>query len=247
MAPKRKRKRVYNWGAILVALLLPVVAAGIYFSPITSLTKVRVVGARPEDQSALATAIATLKDRPYFLANGRNVESLAMNVPEIKSASLARNLFGRGVLTVTYREPIARIFGAPNLAMDGTGAIYRCRNVDESLPAVQFMDGLPEASAALSGTAPTLAVADLARQARIDPAMQGLPERRIGVFNNGSLCLNIGAARVEFGSHYELDRKFKVLIDLMEKDPTLLNRAKTLNLVDPNRPAMVPLSNENRP
>ena len=188
-----------------------------------------------------------MRDKPFFQANGRNVESLALNVPEVESASLSRNIFGRGVLTVKYRKPVARVFGAANLAVDVRGDIYRCREVDQSLPAIQFKDGMPEPNSAFAATWPAQAVADLATQVSIDPAFEGLPETRIGVFNSGSLCLNIGAAQVDFGSHYDLDRKFKVLTGLLQNDPTLLERSRTLNLVDPDRPAMVPIANENRP
>lgn len=72
---RRRRKRSIKWGPVLVMLLLANVAAGLWFSPVTSAHSVRVEGMDASDKKAVDDALKVLQDVPYLRAKPREVES----------------------------------------------------------------------------------------------------------------------------------------------------------------------------
>jgi hypothetical protein len=77
-------------------------------------------------------------------------------------------------------------------------------------------------------------VADLAVKARsFDPKAQ------ITIWFNrkGALCVNLGEAQVILGAADELDKKLKVLSEIIEQEPDLLTKLESLNLTEPTHPA----------
>jgi len=236
--PKKKKKKpkfLPNWRLILWLLLILNVWLGLTRSPITSLRRVRVETAPAGDQARVRAILAELQNVPCLQINPRNVESLAMNLPEVRSAELTRNIFGSGRLLIQYRHAIARRFNA-NIGISADGVMYPSDNLSEDLPTIQLPPDQPAMSLALVGNWPVVALAQTAVEAQ--GIVPGQPVR-IQVEAGGSVSLYIGSGRVVLGSTEDLDKKLDVLRNHLERNPLELSQVESLNLTRPDAPSVV--------
>ena len=100
------------------------VAAGLLFSPVTAMTHLRIVGAQSYDRGRLSNIGQAIKHRPLLRVNEQSVRSRALENQAVASASYRANLFGRGVLTVRYRRPVARVAGLEDLYLSDRGTLF---------------------------------------------------------------------------------------------------------------------------
>lgn len=242
---RRKRRRTRpRWKPILSVLLVGNVIAGLLWSPVTSLRRVRVEGAADFDQLRIAAILADLKGVPCAQVKARNVESLVLDLPEAESAELTRNLFGGGLLRVAYHRPVARLFNQGNLALTMDGVLYEAHDLPPDLPTIQLRPDEPAPSLGLNAGWQPAQMARLAVQAK-QIAPQG--PVRVGFNNAGEVCLNMGSGLVVLGSLEDLDRKLQVLRDRLERNPLELSQVESLNLVAPESPSVVPKKVESQP
>lgn len=236
----RPKRRPFALGPVLWSLLVLDIALGLAISPITAAHRVRVVGAPEQDQERIARHLQTLRGIPCLRSDRRNVETLIQAGEEIARADFSQNIFGRGVLQIVPRRPVARLDVERPSALSADGTVYATRTDLSDLPLVK-VGGLAKA--------PNLTIA-----AAWEPgAIAGLcaeltakwPKSRwtVEVDNIGVLSLYRGSGGiVVLGSTDDLTEKLKRLEKIMEESPDLLDRVRKIDLTSPRNPVYVPRS-----
>src|SRR5947207_2729037 len=123
MARKSKRRAI-NWGPAFGAALFANVVLGLLFSPLTSVRRIRVIGAQMHDAQRLANLAQGLRGVPFMLVPATNLESSALAPRDVYNASLAHNLFGSAVLRIGYRQPVAILVDVPRIYLDNEGVLF---------------------------------------------------------------------------------------------------------------------------
>ena len=236
MPQKRKRKRTrLNPGPILVLAVIVVFVTGIVYSPLTSLSKVTVSGAKDMDRADIDSILGTLNRIPWVMMNPRWVESRVQRIEAVDHANYSQNIFGRGHLEVFYRVPVARVKSSKSLTvgLDSSGVMFETDSVPDDLPVVEPSKDARNLPVALAGSFPAGDIAALAVKARqLDP----VDKLTIRFDNEGSLCLNMGTGLVILGSSDDLDHKLQVLKDTLDRQPGLLAKLASINLTEPSQP-----------
>ena len=210
MARKRRRRKI-KAGPILWALLVVHVAVGLLFSPVTAATRVRVVGAKRSDETRIERELQQLKDKPCLSVNGRALEEQILARPDVRTAELSRNLFGRGELVMSYYEPVALVNGTKNVVLTDAGFLCATPDVATSLPMLNLPTEAWGASFGLSGVWEPRSVAEVCERSLKQGIIKNLS---ITVTMGGSVCLNSGVTgRVMLGAPDELDEKFEPPFD----------------------------------
>jgi len=238
--PKRRRRRLKpNWGPILWVALFLNVAAGLWFSPVTSVRRVRVEGAELWDRGRIVASIQTLRSVPALNMNPRRLETVLGEHSAVKTVDFRRSMFGSARLQLDYRTPVARIADTDRLVLDGEGVLFRTgRNLPQALPEIKLHSSALKPALAIAGAWPAPRIAELL--AMIPPAIpsEGL---QLEVDSEGAVCLNMKqAARIELGGVDRLEEKLRALEGLLEDNPKLLQEVELLNIVEPTRPATRP-------
>lgn len=226
-------------GGTRFVLVLVILVNGIVAwqnSRLTELRSVRLVGVSEADKASMGVILATAKNVPYSRVNDRNIEALVLNRPNIATAHLERNFLGRGVLTVSYRKPVARIADAEDLALSDTGVLYREPRSLENLPKLEIDPEARTFGLGLMSVVPLRSLAELAVK-----APQTLPTAPLTITfeKTGLLCLNIQDCRIELGSTENLEKKLKALQILLERNRELFQEYERLTLTVPTRPFAV--------
>lgn len=221
-------------GPALVTALIVTLLLGIFFSPITAVSRVQVEGARPVDRQTIEGVLRKLNAIPWAVVNVRWVETRVQQIQAVEHARYSQNIFGRGRLEVVYRTPVARVKGKQSVAMDGAGVMFLSSEAAPDLPVVVRPDSAKDLPMTLAGGFPAGQVAELAIRAK-----QFAPQSNLVIwFNNrGAVCLNVGTCLLILGSCDDLDAKFRALKKLIEQQPDLLGQLDNLNLTEPSHPA----------
>jgi cell division septal protein FtsQ len=234
----RKRKRRLKGGVIWFLVLINV-ALGLCFSPITGASHVRVIGARPSDESRITEELQWLKNKPCVVVLKQTVEQQIYRNPLVKNVDLSQNIFGRAELKTEYYRPVALLKNAKNCVLTENGVL--CPEPDP--PA-----GLPLLEVYPEGTGPDFAISMTWEPANLaavcDRALkQGIIKNlSIVITRNGSVCLNSGVTgRVVLGAPDELDEKFDQIRTILTAQPNLMTQGKELVLVAPKRPVTRPM------
>ena len=131
----RKSAEPVRWPWVVFTFL--VVGASLT-SPWTAARKVRVVGAPPGDQARIEAILSKIRPYPWKLLNTSEVISQVQQEPSVDSARYEGNIFGRGILTVLYRVPVARVGGKADLLLDKKGQLFRGKTILSGLPTFVF-------------------------------------------------------------------------------------------------------------
>lgn len=229
--PKRKRV-VFRpapqfWWMLAVANTL----AGVALSPITAAHKVVVLGAEPFDHQRITESLAPMKRKRWTDDSGRLAEAKLLELPDVESARVERNLFGRGLVRLTYRQPIARVAGAKGIALDAHGIPYPTKRALEGLPVVRFEGDMVGTSGSLWATWNAKAVAEVCRGL---PRIDKYGPFEVFVQQTGVLWLNrLSGGQVKLGSQQSLDAKLDALETILGDQPDLLAPGRTLNVSNP--------------
>jgi cell division septal protein FtsQ len=236
--PKR-RKRSVPWAPILWIAVLANVIAGVYFSPITALRTVRAEGVDASGQSYVRTVMGKLKGQPAMQISPASVESKMLLTSSVSKATFQRNIFGRGTLHLTYREPVARISGKQGLFLSADGAIFR---------SARAYEGLPELRLYANALKPNLSLAGMAPVGRLGWLFANLPK----AFSAESAIVEIEAGGavsltdrksgfvVRLGAPNEFEKKLRRFDEIISDRPNLFQEIRALNLTSPDRAAYVP-------
>ena len=235
---RRRTKRTHLRPRPFIMLGLTVnLFAGILYSPVTAVRKVRVEGGPLNDQARLANLLQQLKGVPCARVNARRVESEAMRNPEIRSASLARTPFGSAVLHIARRTPVARLFAAPNIGLSTEGVFYPASVLDENLPLVELPGDYPKAALTIGNGWRSEDVARLATLVQTIPSKGPV---RIALVGGGRLCLNIDSGVVNLGDFKRLDDKVAWVSKTLKAQPDLFVNVQSISLVKIDAPMFIP-------
>jgi hypothetical protein len=236
MARKSKRKSVINWKPVLGTALCINVIVGLLFSPITSVRHIRIVGAQPHDTQRLNALAQGLRGVPFMVVPTTKLEGSVMASRDVYNAELNHNLFGSAVLRVQYRQPVAELVDPPHIYLDNQGVLY---GSPEAIQGVRQLGLDPEylqPTVALTLPWPSTLVADLCVKLN---SFDQLKDAVVHVDTTGRLWLSeANAGKVDLGGSDQLDEKLRKLKRLLDDDPQLLTRVRSLSLTDPTHPAL---------
>ena len=241
MPSRRKRRRraanrwappvdltPWLWGAVCINIVL-----GLLFSPVTAMNTLKVVGARAYDQERLVAVAQRIHKRPFLRVNANSVQSQVLENVEVASASYRANLFGRGVLEVRYRRPVALIEGG-ELYLSERGAVF----ASPTAPALRVTVVPPmapgEKNLSIIGGWQSGAAASMC-----DNISRKLPDRnwRLVITSTGIVELEPeSGAKVILGSFDDSGKKIDKLVKILEDEPGILERVSSLNLSSPSNP-----------
>jgi cell division septal protein FtsQ len=223
---------------VLWALTFLNVAAGMAFSPITGANQVRVIGAKEFDKQRITRILGSLKDVPCVRVNGYSLEGAVLDLSEARSAELSRNIFQRAVLEVEYREPVARIFGQPGLALSSEGVLFRSQRLLKEYPLLKTPDRTQTPALAFCSPLTGKSLAHVCDNVRRLDQLQAVT---VEVDSKGSVYLHNGfGTRVVIGPPERMDEKLTKLAEILRSRPEILRQAKELNLISPSRAVIVP-------
>lgn len=209
---------------------------GIAFSPLTAVQKVRVIGATTNDHQRITNGVQSYRAVPFARVPFAQWDAKVLENPEVKAAKIEANPFGRAVVNVTLRQPVARIVNS-RVYIDDKGRAFRSNRTFGELPTV-----VPPAGA-FTPTAAFLAPWEVATTAEL---CKNLAEQvpnvvwTVAVSDRGVISLKAGGgAEVELGSSEGLPRKLKKLSDVVKASPGILKRVRRLVLTYPDAPMFV--------
>ncbi len=242
---KRKRKKSNkrwvpptNYTLWLWAIFVVHAIVGLALSPVTSLTLLRVVGAPQFDQSRIRQAVQSVNGTPRLRANSNQIRSLILEKSAVEAVDYRANLFGRGVLTVRYKVPVAIIDEPNGLMLSSKGQLFSSPIATKNLPVLVPPAELDARNLTIVGGWRTREAAKICEK-----VITELPPYnwRIGVSKNGFVTLHPGAgAKVELGSFDDSEAKIRALAKILKDDPTLLTKVSKLTLYSPDKPVYEP-------
>lgn len=238
--PKRRKRRKLrlNWTLTIWLMLIANVAVGYVYSPISSPTKIRVIGAPREDQMRITAYLTDLANLPFSKISIRQVETQVVANPAISGADFTLNPFGRGILRVKARTPVARISNAKNVVLGDDGVVFRSTAAGLEIPSLK----LP--SEALNPNLSLFAPWEPARVAKICADFSAILPKglwEITIDQRGAICFNrTGSCRILLGDTDALEEKLQTLRKILADQPQILERAAELNLTEPSSPRKVP-------
>ncbi|MBS1707611.1 MAG: hypothetical protein JSS65_02690 [Armatimonadetes bacterium] len=235
--PQKPRKPV-AWGRWLWAGLGLSIAAGMWFSPLTAPRKIRVVGVRNTDEKAVGQALQALVTTPWLRVNRHSVEESVKQTADIATAKYDGNIFGRGVLKVEYRRPVAVVDGSKPALLSDEGDIY----------AGTFKpDGLPHLTLPTDGEGPWSLLATPLPTKDVSRLANDLKNR----FPDTNWTINIDARsviilvpskgpQVVLGTSERLEEKVGRLANILSTRPDIVRSATVINLTAPDQPVYKP-------
>ncbi len=232
-----RRKRTNDWLPVLWIALGANVALGLLFSPLTKGRIVRTEGADEIAKPYIARAIKTIHGVPAAQLNKYSIESKVMLCDAVQDVTYTQNLFGRGLMKVKMRTPVARLESneeGRSVFLDAEGSVFRGVS-DEALPILK----LPVRFAS-----PTLSIAAQWQSERIAKMCEYLATNlretpiSVEVTERGVIQLRSidGGALVVLGSSDRWDKKVATLSQMLAQEPDLWKRYSEVNLTDPGNP-----------
>jgi hypothetical protein len=236
MASRRRRKRNKLsrtvWAFIWTICLLTILIIGAYTSELTHLRVVRIEASELSDRDRVASIINAYADIPEAQIDAREVEKKLEQIRQVEFSRFYANVFGFARVEVQYRKPIATLAGREPLCVDRSGEIFPSKAAANLRISIAAQD---------KDLAPILCIADptaIRELAMVAGKVQDFaPGRYIQVSCDqmGRLCFNIGGqTTVVLGTAASLDRKVEAAKNAFQTDPSLWQKAKILNVVDPD-------------
>lgn len=228
--PKRKISWCLVWGVALAVEL----AAVAYTSPWTGLRRAVVVNAEVRDREWIAAALRAHRGTPILSLDPEAIRCKLAKEPRIERAATTRGIDGRLTLRVRYREPFARLQTEDGMCdLDRDGLPFRraegaCRYVVQLEGAAY-----PKLGMRLERLGDPMSVLkELDRRKLAERAI-------LAVDRQGAMCLNIGtSAPVNLGAGDRVPDKLATLQTIVQRDSTLLARAKYVDVKCPEAPAI---------
>jgi cell division septal protein FtsQ len=210
---------------------------GIGFSPLTRVSTVRIVGCPDFLREEAKATVKGLRSVPFARLDQTEIAAKLRTDPDVESALFTANVFGRGVLRIELRKPVARVVASGRVYLDSAGNLFASRQDPGPLPLVSVPTESTRAGAGICGPVEGRAIVGLltALQRLFPQEACSLAVDPRGVI---SLTLEHGGV-VEFGSTEDLDEKIEVLGKILDVTPGLMRQVRRLNLTAPDRPVVV--------
>lgn len=239
---RRRKRRKLNWGPILWLAFIVNTIVGLYVSPATSATIVRVLGAKPTDQVRIEGELQALTNIPCLKVNKAAIRERIYNRPDVHSVDLSANLFGRASLNIRYDQAVALVEGTRSLVLTSSGALASIPDVPGGLPILRINTNIQAPILAYDSTWESANVADVCKRAAQKSLIKDLV---VIVKEKGVVCLNSGVTgQVILGAPDKLDEKFAKLEQILAVQPDLLTQQKCVNLTLPSKPQVSEYSGE---
>lgn len=243
MRKQSARRPAIDLRRTLWVLLFFNIVAGAFFSRVTAPTLLRVVGATTADRQMLTVACQQLADYSWTLAPARQVESKLLLSDHIRTASIRLNLFGRGVLEIANRSPVATVANQTQTLLAEDGSLFRSSQIDDRLPIVSLPASVFGVNSALCLMPSLGRVAVLCRE--LQDSFNSVTWK-VEVDSLGMINLSpYGLAKIFMGSSDDLDKKLEVLRKIFEDRAEVLARSSAVVLTSPGNPTFVPKERRN--
>lgn len=233
MAAGRKSR----WSGFAWLLLVGVILVASVASPLTSARKIRVIGLAKDDQARVEAILSRVRTQPWKLLNTDALVSAIKEEPSVGDARYEGNLFGRGVLTVEARVPVATVAGRTKLLMDKEGQLFTGRTILSGLPKVNLQESVLTGLVTmthgydLAGTALTCR---LLRDRMPNLGWTVELDQRSVLFLTSST-----GTRVILGPPEKLEAKIDKLAAIYASSPAF-TKVKEINLVVPSQAVFTP-------
>ena len=225
--------RPYFWAALLVNL-----AVAAYYSPLTSLTRVRVVGATTAEQAELKSYFEPLAGVPALRLSSSQIASDLVAKSDVRVADFRVNIFGRGLLRLEHHRPVAQIVGTAGLLLSADGTLFRTEGEPEDLMLLVLPTDFIRPNVSLFANWQPGTIAVLCENVR--EAFSEIPWRVVVHGDRSIDLVEPGGAVVRLGSAEGLDEKLAVLKRVLDNDPKILESIEQLNLIAPGKPVQTP-------
>ncbi len=242
--PTRRYK--VQWAGWLWLFAVLQVLLGLWLSPVTQLRKVRIEGARPDQEARLRTLIEEIRKIPAWQHDSQRLIEKILADESILKARWQQNLFGRAVLSLQLREPVARGPRGTNLALDARGELYLDPAADQKLPEVVLPIDATKPSLSLVGEWDGRQVAGLAVELATKVPVLAW-KIVLDSENKVSLRAEGVDAPVLLGTTDRYKEKVDQLRKALERRPALLQEVAALNLSAPEQPVIVPRGGPENP
>ncbi|MBS1704960.1 MAG: hypothetical protein JST40_03740 [Armatimonadetes bacterium] len=223
------------WVAVVLNTIL-----GVWLSPITAAWKVRVIGASPLQERRLKEAVAQSRAIPALRFDPNPMLSIVRQDPAIESATWNQNVFGRAILRLKLRTPVAVVNEQARLVLGDTGELYVAPAVPVGLPVLSPPIDATKPSFVLAGNWSGRIIAQLANNLR-----KQIPDRDFRIVQDSSNKVSLTSApdtaQVVLGSTDKMDEKVITLRKALEQQPNLLSQVKVLNISAPSNPVIIPI------
>lgn len=239
-ATPKKSRRIYRPDGFLWVGLIINILAGLMLSPMTSLTRIRVVGAEPFDRQRIEGELTALGGKPVASIKPRAVETSLASAPEVRDVDFTRNWFGRGQVKITYNKPVAKVAGAKALFLSDEGVLYTSRQKTGPLPTTDLPESVNRAALTFAMEAPLQPLGELC--AHIPSSIDCSSSQATFQMDKG-LCLNTGegSALIVFGPADRMNEKLASLDQFLKENPRLLKENSEVNLIVPEKATRTPL------
>lgn len=236
---RHRRRPPINWPVVIWGLFLFNVILGILYSPLTKARIVWVEGASLEQKPELIKVIQAVRGLPWPQVDKDKIQGAALELSPVASAEYSQNPFGRGILKLRQRKPVARI-GTTTAYMDEIGGIYNLSTAPMGKVPVLILSPvftLPTLSPVARWESGRIAkiCAESSRKWPEMPLKLEVTER--GVINLQPLT---GGAMAILGSSDDWEIKLAALDHMVRSDPDLWRRYREINLIDPQSPMTRP-------
>jgi hypothetical protein len=214
----------------------------VFYSPVTAVRRVRVVGAKPYDYERIVQHIQTIQKIPYVKLNLRRLETLLLANGEIRSVKLYSNPFGSAGITIESRVAVAKIMNTPSLYLSEDGVLFTpnasvTKAISLWVP-TDFYDG----NLCLGGRWEAQKMALFCR--KLSRTM--FSDRwDVAINAGGVICLRRqGQSTIIFGFQEKADEKMSQVERIIRQYPGVLFEAKAINVMVPSHPVLVPIKQE---
>lgn len=223
-----------RWPWFLFTLIL---FAGALTSPLTAAKVIEVRGSHTSDRARVQSILATLQGVPWRSVNRDLLESRLKQNPEIEDIQFENNMFGRGIVTIKPRKPVALLVNKQGLAIDRYGQIFETKSKHSALAKLQIDPVSLGNSSSISHGVDLKGAAELASL-----ITELVPNYAISIEMDArsAFYLRVGTGvRIVLGSSDKLEAKVKRLADILAMKPDL-RYASEINLIVPNQPVYTP-------
>ena len=198
-----------------------------------------VEGATRQQMPLIIQTLQTVRGQPALQVNKAKVESQTLELSALSTAEYTQNLFGRAVLKVVQRQPVARI-GTTNAYMEENGGIFNLTDPPKGNIPVLILNPV-----FMEPTLSPMARWESGRIAKIcQESSQNWPEIpvKIEVTERGVINLQplTGGAMAILGSSDDWEKKLAALQRMVKAQPDLWKRYREVNLIDPEAPMTRP-------
>jgi cell division septal protein FtsQ len=235
-------RRRFRWVVVFGVLAVLVIAALVVLaSPIFSVKRINVVGARYTDPQQLAPILDDFNGDPILTVDPKKIEAEVEALPWVRRAEIDVAFPRTITIRIAEREPAATYRG-----IDG-----RWRIIDRTARVIAIESGQPSDFLPVAGAGPDLEpgetagamIATLAELAEVIGDLPQLDALVVRLEADGTdltmTLLSPGGTGVQvvLGTASQLRNKLSVLLTLLDDPELNLDETLQINLTDPAKPA----------